>query len=206
MLCTGGFQTAAVIEQALADGLCDAVTIARPLIANNDLVQMFARGDGRAAKPVHLLQQVPGQRRRESARLLRASSGSARTRRWSRRSCRCSTPPPFADDDARIARFWLRMSPCCWCAGAGGASSRRIDVVVHRHRRALQVRLGRHRGTGRPALLDLARAADGLRGQAAEAARRRATSGSGSCPSQDARRSRGRSARRTARIESRSWA
>src|SRR5687767_2013281 len=38
VLCTGGFQTAAIIERALADGLCDAVTMARPLIANNDLV------------------------------------------------------------------------------------------------------------------------------------------------------------------------
>ena len=51
VLCTGGFQTAAIIEQALADGLCDVVTMARPLIANNDLVQMFARGEGRPARP-----------------------------------------------------------------------------------------------------------------------------------------------------------
>jgi 2,4-dienoyl-CoA reductase (NADPH2) len=51
VLCTGGFQTAAVIENAIAKGKCDAVTIARPLIANNDLVQMFARGVGRPAKP-----------------------------------------------------------------------------------------------------------------------------------------------------------
>ena len=51
VLCTGGFQTAAIIEQALADGLCDVVTMARPLIANNDLVQMFARGEGRPERP-----------------------------------------------------------------------------------------------------------------------------------------------------------
>jgi 2,4-dienoyl-CoA reductase-like NADH-dependent reductase (Old Yellow Enzyme family) len=51
VLCTGGFQTATVIEQALADGLCHGVTIARPLIANNDLVKTFASGAPKAAKP-----------------------------------------------------------------------------------------------------------------------------------------------------------
>jgi 2,4-dienoyl-CoA reductase (NADPH2) len=51
VICTGGFQTATVIEQALADGLCDAVSIARPLIANNDLVQIFAAGSARAPRP-----------------------------------------------------------------------------------------------------------------------------------------------------------
>lgn len=51
VLCTGGFQTASVIEQALAGGLCDVVTLARPLIANNNLVQMFAAGENRPARP-----------------------------------------------------------------------------------------------------------------------------------------------------------
>ncbi len=51
VLCTGGFQTATVIEQALADGLCDAVSIARPLIANNDLVKTFAGGAARPERP-----------------------------------------------------------------------------------------------------------------------------------------------------------
>jgi 2,4-dienoyl-CoA reductase-like NADH-dependent reductase (Old Yellow Enzyme family) len=51
VLCTGGFQTASVIEQALHDGCCDAVTIARPLIANNDLVKIFASGQNQAPKP-----------------------------------------------------------------------------------------------------------------------------------------------------------
>jgi 2,4-dienoyl-CoA reductase-like NADH-dependent reductase (Old Yellow Enzyme family) len=51
ILCTGGFQTAAIIEEAIARGDCDAVTIARPLIANNDLVQQFARGIGRPPNP-----------------------------------------------------------------------------------------------------------------------------------------------------------
>ncbi|HEY7501479.1 MAG TPA: NADH:flavin oxidoreductase [Vicinamibacterales bacterium] len=51
VLCTGGFQTATVIEQALADQYCDAVTIARPLIANNDLVKIFESGAAAAPKP-----------------------------------------------------------------------------------------------------------------------------------------------------------
>ena len=44
VLCTGGFQDAPVIRKALETGSCDAVSIARPLIANNDLVNMFANG------------------------------------------------------------------------------------------------------------------------------------------------------------------
>jgi 2,4-dienoyl-CoA reductase (NADPH2) len=37
ILCTGSFQTPAVIRQAIERGDCDAVTIARPLLANPDL-------------------------------------------------------------------------------------------------------------------------------------------------------------------------
>ena len=51
VLCTGGFQTAAIIEHALVEQMCDAVTIARPLIANNDLVKIFASGVGRPPRP-----------------------------------------------------------------------------------------------------------------------------------------------------------
>jgi 2,4-dienoyl-CoA reductase (NADPH2) len=51
VICTGGFQTASVIRAAITDGACDAVSIARPLIANNDLAQRFARGEDRAPKP-----------------------------------------------------------------------------------------------------------------------------------------------------------
>jgi len=51
VFCTGGFQTAAIIEEAIKRGDCDAVTIARPLIANNDLVQQFANGIGRPENP-----------------------------------------------------------------------------------------------------------------------------------------------------------
>jgi 2,4-dienoyl-CoA reductase-like NADH-dependent reductase (Old Yellow Enzyme family) len=51
VLCTGGFQTAEIIREAIRQGFCDGVTIARPLIANNDLVQQFAAGRGRPANP-----------------------------------------------------------------------------------------------------------------------------------------------------------
>jgi 2,4-dienoyl-CoA reductase-like NADH-dependent reductase (Old Yellow Enzyme family) len=51
VLCTGGFQTASTIRKAITDGRCDAVTIARSLIANPDLVQQFAGGADRPAVP-----------------------------------------------------------------------------------------------------------------------------------------------------------
>ncbi len=51
VICTGGFQTAAIIDEAIGRGDCDAVSIARPLIANNDLVLQFARGIGRPPNP-----------------------------------------------------------------------------------------------------------------------------------------------------------
>jgi 2,4-dienoyl-CoA reductase (NADPH2) len=44
VLCTGGFQTASFIADVLARGLCDAVSIARPLLANNNLVKLFEEG------------------------------------------------------------------------------------------------------------------------------------------------------------------
>jgi 2,4-dienoyl-CoA reductase-like NADH-dependent reductase (Old Yellow Enzyme family) len=51
VLCTGGFQTASVIRGAIERGDCDGVTIARPLIANPDLVKVFAAGHDRPQKP-----------------------------------------------------------------------------------------------------------------------------------------------------------
>jgi 2,4-dienoyl-CoA reductase-like NADH-dependent reductase (Old Yellow Enzyme family) len=51
VLCTGGFQTASVIRDAITRGDCDGVTIARPLVANNDLVNQFAAGRDRAERP-----------------------------------------------------------------------------------------------------------------------------------------------------------
>ena len=51
VLCTGGFQTASVIRGAIERGDCDGVTIARPLVANNDLALLFAQGHDRAPRP-----------------------------------------------------------------------------------------------------------------------------------------------------------
>ena len=51
VICTGGFQTASVIRQAIAEGSCDAVSAARTLVANNDLVELFAQGHDRAPRP-----------------------------------------------------------------------------------------------------------------------------------------------------------
>jgi 2,4-dienoyl-CoA reductase-like NADH-dependent reductase (Old Yellow Enzyme family) len=51
VLVTGGFQTASVIRTAIEDGACDAVTIARPLIANPDLARLFADGHDRPPRP-----------------------------------------------------------------------------------------------------------------------------------------------------------
>ena len=51
VLCTGGFQTASVIRDAITTGKCDAVSIARPLIANNDLVELFAKGHDQPPRP-----------------------------------------------------------------------------------------------------------------------------------------------------------
>jgi 2,4-dienoyl-CoA reductase-like NADH-dependent reductase (Old Yellow Enzyme family) len=51
VLCTGGFQTASVIRDAITRGDCDAVSAARPLVANNDLVKQFQAGKDHPDKP-----------------------------------------------------------------------------------------------------------------------------------------------------------
>jgi 2,4-dienoyl-CoA reductase (NADPH2) len=51
VLCTGGFQTASVIRKAIEAGDCDGVSMARPLVANNDLVKQFAAGRDQADRP-----------------------------------------------------------------------------------------------------------------------------------------------------------
>ncbi|KAB2858688.1 MAG: NADH:flavin oxidoreductase, partial [Anaerolineae bacterium] len=51
VLCTGGFQTASFIRQAIDSKACDGVSIARALVANNDLVKIFAQGKDRPDKP-----------------------------------------------------------------------------------------------------------------------------------------------------------
>ena len=64
VICAGGFQTQSVIARAIEGGDCDAVSMARPLLANNDLPLLFAQGLDRAAEALHLLQQVPRELRR----------------------------------------------------------------------------------------------------------------------------------------------
>jgi 2,4-dienoyl-CoA reductase-like NADH-dependent reductase (Old Yellow Enzyme family) len=51
VICTGGFQQASYIRKAISDGYCDAVSIARPLIANNDLVEYFRSGHDLPPRP-----------------------------------------------------------------------------------------------------------------------------------------------------------
>ena len=46
VLCTGGFQHANVIAAVIREGWCDAVTMARPLIANPDLPKLFETQTG----------------------------------------------------------------------------------------------------------------------------------------------------------------
>jgi 2,4-dienoyl-CoA reductase (NADPH2) len=51
VICTGGFQTASVIRKAITAGDCDGVSMARPLVANNDLVRQFEAGRDQAERP-----------------------------------------------------------------------------------------------------------------------------------------------------------
>ena len=51
VLCTGGFQRASLIERVINEGSCDGVSIARPLMANNDLVKVFAAGKDLPDRP-----------------------------------------------------------------------------------------------------------------------------------------------------------
>jgi 2,4-dienoyl-CoA reductase (NADPH2) len=51
VLCTGGFQTASYIRRVIKEGYCDGVAIARPLVANNDLVHIYADGKDLPDKP-----------------------------------------------------------------------------------------------------------------------------------------------------------
>jgi 2,4-dienoyl-CoA reductase (NADPH2) len=51
VMVTGGFQTASVIRDVIESGAADAVTMARTLIANPDLPQLFAAGKDQADRP-----------------------------------------------------------------------------------------------------------------------------------------------------------
>lgn len=48
VLCTGGFQHADAIADAIRSGACDGVSMARPLIANNDLPKILKEANGPA--------------------------------------------------------------------------------------------------------------------------------------------------------------
>jgi 2,4-dienoyl-CoA reductase (NADPH2) len=51
VICTGGFQTASHIRRIIEEGYCDGVSIARSLIANPDLVKIFASGKDLPDRP-----------------------------------------------------------------------------------------------------------------------------------------------------------
>jgi 2,4-dienoyl-CoA reductase-like NADH-dependent reductase (Old Yellow Enzyme family) len=51
VICTGGFQTASIIRNAIERGDCDAVSMARTLMANYDLPLRFAGGQDVAERP-----------------------------------------------------------------------------------------------------------------------------------------------------------
>jgi 2,4-dienoyl-CoA reductase-like NADH-dependent reductase (Old Yellow Enzyme family) len=51
VICTGGFQQASLIRKAIAEGFCDGVSMARTLVANNDLPRQFDEGRDLSAKP-----------------------------------------------------------------------------------------------------------------------------------------------------------
>jgi 2,4-dienoyl-CoA reductase-like NADH-dependent reductase (Old Yellow Enzyme family) len=51
VICTGGFQTASTIRAAIERGDCDAISAARPLVANPDLVHQFEAGKDRPDRP-----------------------------------------------------------------------------------------------------------------------------------------------------------
>jgi 2,4-dienoyl-CoA reductase (NADPH2) len=44
VITTGGYQNGALIRKVISEGYCDGVTMARPLIANNDLPMILAQG------------------------------------------------------------------------------------------------------------------------------------------------------------------
>jgi 2,4-dienoyl-CoA reductase-like NADH-dependent reductase (Old Yellow Enzyme family) len=51
VIVTGGFQQASLIAGAIEHGACDAVSIARGLVANNDLVELFRQGHDLPPRP-----------------------------------------------------------------------------------------------------------------------------------------------------------
>jgi 2,4-dienoyl-CoA reductase (NADPH2) len=51
VITTGGYQDGRLIRKVISEGYCDGVSIARPLIANNDLPMILAQGNDLPARP-----------------------------------------------------------------------------------------------------------------------------------------------------------
>lgn len=51
VICTGGFQQASLIRNAINEGYCDGVSMARMLVANNDLAHQFQAGKDLPDRP-----------------------------------------------------------------------------------------------------------------------------------------------------------
>jgi 2,4-dienoyl-CoA reductase-like NADH-dependent reductase (Old Yellow Enzyme family) len=61
VICTGGFQQASYIRGAIDQGYCDGVSLARPLVANRDLVnRYFAQGKDIPERPCTYCNQCLG--------------------------------------------------------------------------------------------------------------------------------------------------
>ena len=60
VICTGGFQRASLIREAITTGKADAVSMARTLVANNDLVNQFMNGKDVPDKPCSYCNQCVG--------------------------------------------------------------------------------------------------------------------------------------------------
>ena len=51
VICTGGWQTASKVRNAIESGACDGISIARSLVANPDLPQWWSRGHEQPPRP-----------------------------------------------------------------------------------------------------------------------------------------------------------
>ncbi len=51
VISTGGYQTASFVRRIIEEGACDAVSIARSLVANNDLVEQWRAGRDLPERP-----------------------------------------------------------------------------------------------------------------------------------------------------------
>jgi 2,4-dienoyl-CoA reductase-like NADH-dependent reductase (Old Yellow Enzyme family) len=97
VIVTGGFQRAPLIRDAIDGGSCDAVAIARGLIANNELVRMFADGLDEAPRPCTYCNKC-------LYAVLESPLGCYDERRYdSREEMVAEIMSVFAEDPARVA-------------------------------------------------------------------------------------------------------